>query len=134
MFRIRIRVDPDSNRRSGSGFGIRIRILQLKLSFFKTVKGCTDRLGTSKHSFAGGGEGCEVCVFVSLSAYQLAVMCFLIIHVEDWQPFCSANSNIQENKYRTGRNPQIFLNCLSKCFFFTWIRIRIEKKTLDPDP
>ena len=37
MFRIRIRVDPDSNR------------------FFKTVEGCTDRVGTSKYLFAGGG-------------------------------------------------------------------------------
>jgi len=85
-----------------------------------------------------GGEGCEVCVFVCLSSYQLAVMYFLIIHVEIWQPFCSANSKIQVNKYHIGRNPQIFLNCLSKCVFFTWIwirnRIRIEKKTLDPDP
>ena len=53
-------------------------------------------------------------------------MCILIIHVEDWQPFCSANSNIQVNKYRTGRNPNIFLNCLYKCFFFTWIRNRIR--------
>ena len=126
MFRIRIRLDPDSNRQSGSGsgFGIRIRIQQLKLSFFKAVEGCTDRVGTSKHLFAGGGEGCEVCVFVCLSSYQLAVMYFFIIHVEIWQPFCSANSKIQVNKYHTGRNPQIFLNCLSKCFFFTWIRIR----------
>jgi len=69
----RIQVDPDSNRQPGSRFGI--RILQLKLSFFKTVEGCTDRVGTSKHSFAGGGGGgCEFCVFVCLSAYQLAVM------------------------------------------------------------
>ena len=45
VFRIRIQVDPDSNRQSGSGFGIRIQILQLKFSFFKTVEGCTDRLG-----------------------------------------------------------------------------------------
>ena len=134
MFRIRIRLDPDSNRQSGSGSGIRIQ--QLKLSFFKAVEGCTDRVGTSKHLFAGGGEGCQVCVFVCLSSYQLAVMCFLIIHVEIWQPFCSANSKIRVNKYHTGRNPQIFLNCLSKCFFFTWIRnwIQIEKKNLDPDP
>jgi len=78
VFRIRIRVDPDSNRQSGSEFGIRIRIQQLKLSFFKTVEGCTDRLGTSKHLFAGVGKGC---------------------------------------KYHTGRNPQIFLNFLSKCLF-----------------
>ena len=137
VFRIRIRLDPDSNRQSGSGFGIRIRIQQLKWSFFKAVEGCTERVGTSKHLFAGGGgQGCEVCVFVCLSSYQLAVMCFLIIHMEIWQPFCSANSKIQVNKYHTGRNPQIFLNCLSKWFFFTWIRIRIriEKKTMDPDP
>jgi len=57
---IRIRLDPDSNRQSGSGsvsgFGIRIRIQQLKLSFFKAVEGCTDRVGTSKHLFAGGGR------------------------------------------------------------------------------
>ena len=46
VFRIRIQVDPDSNHQSGSGFGI--RILQLKLSFFKTVEGCTDRVGTVK--------------------------------------------------------------------------------------
>jgi len=92
-FRIRIRLDPDSNCQcgSGSGFGIWIRIQQLKLSFFKAVEGCTDRVGTSKHLFSGGGEGCEVCVFVCLSYYQLAVMCFLIIHVEIWQAFCSAN-------------------------------------------
>jgi hypothetical protein len=49
----RIQVDPDSNRQPGSRFGI--RILQLKLSFFKTGEGCTDRVGTSKHSFSGGG-------------------------------------------------------------------------------
>ena len=56
VFRIRIRLDPDSNRQSGSGSGIRIRIQQLKLSFFKAVEGCTDRVGTSKHLFAGGGR------------------------------------------------------------------------------
>jgi hypothetical protein len=97
-------VDPDSNCQSGSGFGI--QILQLKLSFFKTVEGGTDRVGTSKHSFSGGGGVVSsVYLFVCLSAYQLAVMCFLIIHVEYWQPICSANSNIQVYTYRTGRNP-----------------------------
>ena len=42
VFRIRIQVDPDSNCQSRSRFGLRIRILQLKLSFFKTVEGCTN--------------------------------------------------------------------------------------------
>ncbi len=49
VFRIRIQVDPDSNRQPGSRFGI--RILQLKLSFFKTVEGCTDRVGTSTYEY-----------------------------------------------------------------------------------
>jgi len=55
VFRIRIRLEPDSNRQSGSGVGIRIRIQQLKLSFFKAVEGCTDRVGTIKH-YCGGGR------------------------------------------------------------------------------
>ena len=62
--------DPDPG---GSGFKslvlIRIRNPDpdpaIEIELLKTVEGCTDRVGTSKHSFAGGwGGGCEVCVFV----------------------------------------------------------------------
>ena len=66
-------MDPDSNRQSGSGsgFGIRIRIQipnpdpAIEIELFKNVEGCTDRVGTSKHSFAGRCVYFSVCQSIS---------------------------------------------------------------------
>jgi len=74
--RIRIR-NPDSESGSGSRFGIRIRIQQLKLSFFKAVEGCTDRVGISKHLFAGGGGLRGLCICLSVI---LSVRCYVLFN------------------------------------------------------